>query len=108
MGTLMAMTWPHAIMFFAIIGFIAAWLVAVIPFIRIANEIDRLRQIAQLPMGVPPVSKGLPAAAIFTKGILPRVELERRVLVWAIIASLGFFLTLVILAGMYGPIPGPR
>ena len=92
-------------MFFSIIGFIASWLVAVIPFFRIANEIDRLRQIAQLPSYIPLVSKGLPVAVIFTKGILPRVELERRVLVWAIIASLGFFLTLLILAGIYGPIP---
>ncbi len=99
-------TWPHTFLFLSFAGGIASWIIAVIPFLRIANELARARQAGEA-VGIPPSTRGLPPVVIFTKGLLARVELERRVLMWAIIAFTGFWMTAVILAGIYGPISSP-
>ena len=102
MARLLVVAWPHTALLFSFVGGIAEWIVAVIPFIRIANELARASRAGEAP-GIPLTSRGLPPVVIFTKDILPRVELERRILMWAIISFFGFILAGLAIVQVYGP-----
>lgn len=105
-GSLTAITdtWSHALMFLSFVGGVVTWIVALVLFLRISNELQRARQTGE-DIGIPRNVRGLPYFVIFTKGLLPRVERERRLLIWAIIAFTGFWFAGVLLAGTQGPSP---
>ena len=62
---------------------VIAWLFAARYFVIISSELSRARKSGEAHH-IPRASRGLPPVVIFTKDALPKVEKERRRLVWAL------------------------
>jgi hypothetical protein len=70
-----------------------SWRALVVAQIRVAPEIRRVRRADE--MDIPASGRGLPISITFTKGILPRVEIFRRISVRA----MGSFLACIAVGG---------
>jgi hypothetical protein len=79
-----------------------SWVASIVPFCRIAAELTRARRAGEANH-IPFAKRGLPVAVIFTKDILPRVEGDRRRLVWAITAFVFFWASGMAVGIAFGP-----
>jgi hypothetical protein len=88
--------------FYAIVAvMVVSWVIAARCFVIVSLELRRARQAGEANY-IPRAARGLPLVAIFTKDALPRVEKERRKLVYALAVFLGGWLAMPLLSAMFG------